>query len=90
MPIANRPTIVRAKPTIHGQPNRDGLYDRGSNAARPRADGGGQESLLAERRELGNNLAERKAGSAWPEKATRRGATNATISMCTEFLVGTI
>jgi Carboxypeptidase regulatory-like domain len=38
---------------------------------------------------LGNNLAERKVGSAWPEKANRRNSLNATISMPTEFLVGT-
>lgn len=48
-----------------------------------------QETLLAERRELGNNLAERKVESAWPGKATACGSVNATISMCPEFLVGT-
>src|SRR6266480_3090706 len=78
-----------AKPTGLDQPNRDGAYDRGSNVARPEADVGEQESLLAERHELGNNLAERKVESAWPGKVTGCGSVNATISICTEFLVGT-
>jgi hypothetical protein len=43
-----------------GQSNGDAAYDRGWNAARSIADDGGQESLLAERRGLGNNLAERR------------------------------
>src|SRR5438309_10384819 len=89
MPIANRSTSVRAKPTGLGQRSGDGVYDRGSNVARPEADVGEQESLLAERRELGNNLAERKVESAWPGKVTGCGSVNATISICTEFLVGT-
>src|SRR6266576_5910616 len=89
MPIANRSTSVRAKPTGLGQRSGDGVYDRGSNVAGPRADGGEQESLLAERRELGNNLGERKVESAWPGKATGRETVNATISMRTGFLVGT-
>ena len=87
MPIANRSTSVRAKPTGLGQRSGDGVYDRGSNVAGPRADGGEQESLLAERRELGNNLGERKVESAWPGKATGRDTENATISMRTGFLV---
>src|SRR5437870_1381904 len=87
MPIANRSTSVRAKPTGLGQRSGDGVYDRGSNVAGPRADGGEQESLLAERRELGNNLGERKVESAWPGKATGRDTVNATISMRTGFLV---
>ena|SRR5438552_671533 len=89
MPIANRSTSVRAKPTGLGQRSGDGVYDRGSNVAGPRADGGEQQSLLAERRELGNNLGERKVESAWPGKATGRDTVNATISMRTGFLVGT-
>src|SRR2546421_12777460 len=89
MPIANRSTTARAKPTGLDQPNRDGAYDRGSNVASPEADVGEQESLLAERHELGNNLAERKVESAWPGKVTGCGSVNATISICTEFLVGT-
>src|SRR3979490_2962711 len=89
MPIANRSTSVRAKPTGLGQRSGDGVYDRGSNVAKPRADGGEQESLLAEQRELGNNLGERKVESAWPGKVTGRDTVNATISMRTDFLVGT-
>ena len=89
MPIANRSTSVRAKPTGLGQRSGEGVYDRGSNVAGPRADGGEQESLLAERRKLGNNLGERKVESAWPEKATGRDTVNATISMRTGFLLGT-
>ncbi len=80
---------MRAKPTGLGQRSGDGVYDRGSNVAGPRADGGEQESLLAERRELGNNLGERKVESAWPGKATGRDTVSATISMRTGFLVGT-
>ncbi len=81
MPIANRSTNVRAKPTGLGQPNRGGACEDGSNAAKPRADVGEQESLLAERRGLGDNLGEKKVESEWLEKATRRGPANATISM---------
>ena len=44
-----------------------------SNAAGPRVGGEEQESLLAERRDLGTNLADTRRESAWPEKATRRG-----------------
>jgi hypothetical protein len=80
---------VRARPTGHDQPKRGGACEDGSNAAGPRADAGEQESLLAEWRGLGNNLGERKAESAWPGKATVRDSVKATISMCTEFLVGT-
>src|SRR6267378_1786367 len=69
MLIASRSTTVRAKPTELDQPNEDAAYDRSSNAAGLRAGAGEQESLLAEQRELGNNLAERKVGSAWPGKA---------------------
>ena len=72
-----------------GWPSGDGVYAHGSNVAGPRADGGEQESLLAEQRELGNNLGERKVESAWPGKATGRDTVNAMISMCTDFLVGT-
>src|SRR5216683_5783419 len=61
----------------------------GSNVARPEADAGVQESLLAEQRELGNNLAERRVRSAWSRKATGRDSVNATISMRMDFLVGT-
>src|SRR5258708_40091113 len=80
---------VRAKPTGLGQPNRGGVCEDGSNAERSRADGGEQESLLAERHGLGNNLAERRVESTWLGKATGRDSVNATISMCTDFLVGT-
>ena len=45
----------------------------------PEADAGVQESLLAEQRELGNNLAERRVRSAWSGKATGRDSVNATI-----------
>src|SRR5882724_12396628 len=55
----------------------------------PEADAGVQESLLAEQRELGNNLAERRVRSAWSGKATGRDSVNATISMRMDFLVGT-
>src|SRR5207302_2949152 len=90
-PIVPQPrdTTARAKPTGLDQPNRDGAYDRGSNVARPEADVGEQESLLAERHEPGNNLAETKVESAWPGKVTGCGSVNATISICTEFLAGT-
>jgi len=54
-----------------------------------KADAGVQESLLAEQRELGNNLAERRVRSAWSGKATGRDSVNATISMRMDFLVGT-
>ena len=60
MLIASRSTTVRAKPTELDQPNEDAAYDRSSNAAVPGVDAGEQESLLAERRGLGNNLAERR------------------------------
>ena len=89
LPNANRSTTVRAKPKGHDQPNRGGACEDGSNAAGPRADAGEQESLLAERRGLGNNLGKRKVESAWPRKGTGRDSVKATISMCTEFLVGT-
>jgi hypothetical protein len=48
-----------------------------------------QESLLAERQELGNNLAETKVESAWLGKVTGCASVNATISIYTEFLAGT-
>jgi hypothetical protein len=89
VPSANRSTIAKARPTGHGQPNGDAAYAHGSNAARAEADAGAQESLLAEQRELGNNLAERKVRSAWSGKATGRDSVNATISMRMDFLVGT-
>src|SRR6266566_4609073 len=90
MPNANRSTIAKAKPTGRGQPNGNATCAHGLIAARAKADGGEQESLFAEQRELGNNLAERKVGSAWPGKATGRDLVNAMISMCTDFLVGTV
>jgi hypothetical protein len=80
---------VRARPTGLDQPNREGAYDRSSNVARLGVDGGEQESLLAEWRELGNNFGERKVESAWPGKATGRDTVNAMISMGTDSLVGT-
>jgi len=80
MPSANRSTSVRAKPTGLGQPNEDAAYGRSSNAASPGADVGELESLLAERRGLGNNLAERSRISM-AGKATRRGFADATISI---------
>ena len=89
MSIASRSTNVRARPTGLDQPNRDGAYDRSSNVARLGVDGGEQESLLAEWRELGNNFGERKVESAWPGKATGRDTVNAMISMGTDSLVGT-
>src|SRR6266850_3249204 len=89
MSVASRSTNVRAKPTGLDQPNGDRAYDRGSNVARPGADGGEQESLLAEWCELGNNPGERKVESAWPGKATGRDTVNAMISMGTDSLVGT-
>src|SRR5229473_2484933 len=88
MPIANRSTSERARPTGCGRPSGEGGYAYGSNVAGPRADGVEQESPLAEQRGLGNNLAERKVESAWPGKATGRDSVNAMISMCTDFLVG--
>jgi len=57
--------------------------------ARPEADAGVQESLPAEQRELGNNLAERRVRSARSGKATGRDSVNATTSMRMDFLVGT-
>src|SRR5260370_12375509 len=89
MLTANRSTSERGRPTGCGRPSGEGGYAHGANVARPRADGGAQASLLAEQRGLGNNLAERRVGSAWSEKATGRDSVNATISMRTEFLVGT-
>ncbi len=89
MPSVNRSTIAKARPTGHGQPNGDAAYAHGSNVARPEADAGVQESLLAEQRELGNNRAERRVRSAWSGKATGRDSVNATISMRMDFLVGT-
>src|SRR5258708_12816997 len=89
MPIANRSTTVRAKPTGCGRPSGDGAYAHGSNVAGPRADGGEQESLLAERRGFGNSRAEKRADLTWLGKATGRGSVNATISMWMDFLVGT-
>jgi len=89
MSIASRSTNVRARPTGLDQPNREGAYDRSSNVARLGVDGGEQESLLAEWRELGNNFGERKVESAWPGKATGRDTVNAMISMGTDSLVGT-
>src|SRR5258708_34599856 len=89
MPIANRSTTARAKPTGCGRPSGDGAYAHGSNVAGPRADGGEQESLLAERRGFGNSRAEKRADLTWLGKATGRGSVNATISMCMDFLVGT-
>src|SRR5260370_12062573 len=89
MLTANRSTGERARPTGCGRPSGEGAYAYGSNAAGPRADGVEQESLLAEQRGLGNNLAERRVESAWSEKATGRDSVNATISMRTDFLVGT-
>src|SRR6266481_5023703 len=89
MSIASRSTNVRARPTGLDQPNRDGAYDRSSNVARLGVDGGEQESLLAEWRELGNNFGERKVESAWPGKATGRDTANAMISMGAYSLVGT-
>src|SRR5712664_2360193 len=86
---ANRSTSERARPTGCGRPSGEGAYAYGSNAAGPRADGVEQESLLAERHGLGNNLAERRVESTWLGKATGRDSVNATISMCTDFLVGT-
>src|SRR5260370_21897625 len=89
MPIANRSTSVRARPTGCGRPSGEGGYAHGWNVAGPGADGGERESLLAEQRGLGNNFAERRVESAWLEKATGRDSQNATISMRTEFLIGT-
>jgi hypothetical protein len=74
---ANRSTIAKARPTGHGQPNGDAAYAHGSDPARPEADAGVQESLLAEQRELGNNLAERRVRSAWSGQATGRESVNA-------------
>ena len=80
LPNANRSTTVRAKPTGHDQPNRGAACEDGSHAAGPRADAGEQESLLAERRVLGNNLGERsRVSMTW--KATGRDSVKATISM---------
>src|SRR5260370_25803321 len=89
MLTANRSTSERARPTGCGRPSGEGAYAYGSNAAGPRADGVEQESLLANQRGLGNNLAERRVGSAWSEKATGRDSVNATISTRTDFLEGT-
>jgi hypothetical protein len=81
---------VRARPTGLDQPNGGGAYDRGSNVARPGADAGEQEPLLAERRELENSLTEKRGDLTWLGKATGRDSVNAMISMCTDFLVGTM
>ena len=90
MPNAIRSTSVRVKPREYGQTTGDGVYDHGSNAPGPRADGEAQESLLAEKRELGNNLAERKVESACDLGGTTGGGSvNATISMCKGLLAGT-
>src|SRR5260370_8324390 len=89
MPIANRSTTVRAKPTGCGRPSGDGAYAHGSNVAGARADGGEEESLIAERRGFGNSRAEKRADLTWLGKATGRDSVNATISMCTDFLAGT-
>ena len=59
------------------------------SACRSIADGGGQEFLLAERHGIGNSLAGRRVESTWFRKATGRRSVTATISMCTDFLVGT-
>jgi hypothetical protein len=87
-PIANRSTIVRAKPTGLGQSNGDAGYDRGGNVRRSIADDGGREFLPAERRGIASNLAGRKAKWTWFGKVTGRDSINATISMRTDFLVG--
>src|SRR5260370_35333792 len=89
MLTANRSTSERARPTGCGRPSGEGAYAYGSNAAGPRADGVQQESPLAEQRGLGNKLAERRGKAAWSEKAPGRDSRNATISMRTNFLVGT-
>src|SRR6266849_6098245 len=89
MPIASRSTVVRALPIGIDQRNSDAADGYGWSAGGPKADAGGQESQLAERRGLGNNLAERRVESTWFGKATGRDTVNATISMCTDFLVGT-
>src|SRR5712664_621561 len=89
MLTANRSTSERARPTGCGRPSGEGAYAYGSNAAGPRAGAGEQKSLPAEHRGLGNNLAVRRVERAWFGKATGRDSVNATISMCTDFLVGT-
>src|SRR6266404_1423400 len=78
----------RARPTGHGQPNGDAAYAHGSNVARPETDAGVQESLVAEQRQIGNNLAERRVRSAWSGKASGRDSVNATISMRWTFWSG--
>src|SRR5436305_14990771 len=86
-PIVPQPREPNPQDSI--SPTETELMNRGSNVARPEADVGEQESLLAERHEPGNNLAETKVESAWPGKVTGCGSVNATISICTEFLAGT-
>jgi hypothetical protein len=53
-------------------------------------DDGGREFLPAERRGIASNLGGRKAKRAWFGKVTGRDSINATISMRTDFLVGTV
>jgi hypothetical protein len=65
---------------------RNGAFDRGSNAAGPRADGEEKESLLLKQREFGTPQTGEE--SAWPGKATRRGFANAMISACRSFWQG--
>ena len=60
---ANHPTGGRARPRGLYPYSRDEACGRGSNAAGPEADGGGQESQLAERGEVGNNLGDRNVES---------------------------
>src|SRR5258708_39364362 len=88
MPIGNRSTSERARPTGCGRPSGEGGYAHGSNVAGPRADGGEQASPLAEQRGLGNNLGGRGVEGKWFWKATGRDSVNATISMCTAVFVG--
>jgi len=57
---ANHPTGGRARPRGLYPYSRDEACGHGSNAAGPIADGGEQESLLAERSEVGTNLGGRK------------------------------
>jgi hypothetical protein len=76
---------VIARPIGVGQSNRDEAFAYDSNLGGPRADGGEQESLLAERHEIENNLAERTVLDAWSEKAIHRVFANAMISMYRVF-----
>ena len=82
-------TIVRAKPTRLGHSNADAGCDLGGNARRSIADDGGREFLPAERRGIASNLAGKNAKRAWFGEVTGRDSINATISMRTDFLVGT-